>query len=345
MRKFALLMALALTFSLPVGTMVHAMEGAPAAETEAAAEFNTGVFKGTAPAGWKFFPGKKDDTLIAEQGSVFKGAQSEADLKKTAGIDIKCMKKDEYTPKDTKALYENTTDVEFETKGKKWKGFSGEYNRVQNIILECDDQECHWSVIGVTETDISSFTAEDQDFRDLLASLEYVSVKEVKEHVHNFVYSYTVDVSCLADGYDVYVCPECSEYEVRDYKNAIGHNWERIGGGASSCTVPGAKVYRCVNCDDVYEEELELIPHDFQYNYTEYGTCVDEGFDVYNCTMCGDADYRNPTPPTGVHGFYYEQCDSVYHNIRCAYCDYFAQDIHHQSGEVCVECGFTGAVG
>ena len=153
-------------------------------------------------------------------------------------------------------------------------------------------------------------------------------------------HSYTVratEPTCTQAGYTVHTCERCRDEYVSDRTAALGHHWD--GGtviAEPTCTGAGVLVYVCTGCGLEHSETIPAAGHRpgtaatctedqlctvcgavleraHGHHYRTEVTlpsCVNMGYTVYSCDLCGDSyreDYTDPlghdyrqevTPPT-----------------------------------------------
>lgn len=82
-------------------------------------------------------------------------------------------------------------------------------------------------------------------------------------------------------------------------KDIESHDWE-IGVINPSCVDDGYSVYKCKVCGySMKKDEMESLGHDYVLIMTTPPTCDKEGYDTYKCTRCGDSFDNNKTNPLG----------------------------------------------
>lgn len=70
-------------------------------------------------------------------------------------------------------------------------------------------------------------------------------------HVHNFSIVWTkVNPTCTANGYTLYICDGCTETEMRDFVEPIGHEYIVYKN-------EGYETHWCSNCGDTFQVEVE----------------------------------------------------------------------------------------
>ncbi len=114
--------------------------------------------------------------------------------------------------------------------------------------------------------------------------------RKQEPHEHSFgEWGIETPSTCTADGEERRVCG-CGEYEVRTI-DAKGHNEEKIGGQAPTCTTEGlTDGMKCVDCGviTVLQQTVEKLAHNEQILPGKAPTCTADGItDGKYCTSCG----------------------------------------------------------
>ena len=142
--------------------------------------YDTGVFRGVAPAGWTYVPAvdifSEDNAPDPESAVIYKGYESEADTLRCASVSIFWNKKGT-TILDSRNLYENVEEKTFEINGRTWEGYTGDFSDYHNFNFVCEDTGCVWQINGLLNGSKSQFSLDDQDFKDILAGLDYYSAE------------------------------------------------------------------------------------------------------------------------------------------------------------------------
>ncbi len=104
---------------------------------------------------------------------------------------------------------------------------------------------------------------------------------------HNFALVESIAPSCLALGYDRYLCVNCGKVEKRDFVDSLGHAMQQIVIRDATCEVDGKILNICSRCGLA---EVEYTPKgEHQYGtYNVAATCINPGYTVKECSVCGD---------------------------------------------------------
>ena len=111
---------------------------------------------------------------------------------------------------------------------------------------------------------------------------------------HNFSLVESITPSCLALGYDRYLCVNCGKVEKRDYVDSLGHAMQQIVIRDATCEVDGKILNICARCGLA---EVEYTPKgEHQYGtYNVVPTCTSPGYTVKECSVCGDRHITDMT--------------------------------------------------
>ncbi len=104
---------------------------------------------------------------------------------------------------------------------------------------------------------------------------------------HSFTKLDSVKPTCLTLGYDRYLCVGCGKIEKRDYTNTLGHAWQSVVIREATCETDGKALNICQRCG---EAEVSVTGKG-EHEYTSYpvaATCVNPGYTVKECGICGD---------------------------------------------------------
>lgn len=144
--------------------------------------------------------------------------------------------------------------------------------------------------------------------------------------------AFTIEPSCLEDGYARYTCSICSgQYE--ETKQALGHSYDDwVTDEDATCTEAGRQHRDCLNCETVEVKQLNPLGHDWKTEYihnegerTHYSvckrdpqhtkvegcaglvtnvpaTCLEDGYAEFVCEYCKQ-DYKNKTVDKLGHDF------------------------------------------
>lgn len=70
----------------------------------------------------------------------------------------------------------------------------------------------------------------------------------------------------------------------------------------ATCTDTGIMRY-CCECGDYYEEIIDQLQHDFNVEYINNHTCLEESGTKYTCKICGFEYWGNDYVPAGNHSY------------------------------------------
>ena len=112
---------------------------------------------------------------------------------------------------------------------------------------------------------------------------------------HTYTLKTSVAVTCVQDGYNLYVCKDCGN-EYKETFKASGHNYSETV-IPSTCAQVGTNTRICKVCGDKQIEYLEVVPHDFTETVTA-PTCTKPGLKTSVCNVCG-YEAEEELPATG----------------------------------------------
>ena len=104
---------------------------------------------------------------------------------------------------------------------------------------------------------------------------------------HKFSLIESIKPTCLALGYDRYLCINCGKIEKRDYVDSLGHAMQQILIREATCEVDGKVLNICSRCG---LSEVEYTPKG-EHKYGTFNvapTCTSPGYTVKECSVCGD---------------------------------------------------------
>ena len=135
---------------------------------------------------------------------------------------------------------------------------------------------------------------------------------------HNYTLQETVDPTCTAAGYTIFLCSECGGTKRETTDAATGH----APGAAADCTNNQV----CTTCG---EELAPALGHNYVTKVTA-PTCTAVGYTTYTCSVCGDTYTANETPANG-----HSPAEAVRENEVAATCN---TDGSYESVVYCSVC-------
>ncbi len=106
------------------------------------------------------------------------------------------------------------------------------------------------------------------------------------DHTHKYTKTVTAP-TCNDKGYTTYTC-SCGDSYKDDYKDALGHKWDKGTVTAPTCNDKGHITYKCAACGETKKEELPALSHKWDKGTVTAPTCTEKGHTVYKCTACGE---------------------------------------------------------
>ena len=125
-----------------------------------------------------------------------------------------------------------------------------------------------------------------------VCSNEVMEELPVTEHPWNTVYTTDQAATCTQEGLESIYCSACGEKQegstrpVEKTAHPYGE-WETVT--EPTCTQTGSRRKTCTVCGDTVTEDLPVIDHSWETNYTvdREATCVLEGEESIHCAVCG----------------------------------------------------------
>lgn len=131
-------------------------------------------------------------------------------------------------------------------------------------------------------------------------------------HVHTWVLTESVAVTCDTYGYNIYTCEGCGKQDIPfdEQVAPTGHSYGPGETVAPSCTQQGYTRYTCSKCGGHDDRNIQdALGHEFEMTESVPPSCAAAGFDLYVCTRCDIEESRNQVPALG-HSF----SDWVFHD-------------------------------
>ena len=116
---------------------------------------------------------------------------------------------------------------------------------------------------------------------------------------HTYTKLEAVKATCVVEGKtEGEWCPVCETVFTKQENLGLrGYHVDKDGNEISEFCVAGNSDLTGVFCDDC-KQTIEK-KHAGEYSNTVGATCLDDGYTVVGCTVCGDLDIKNPTPKLG----------------------------------------------
>ena len=141
-----------------------------------------------------------------------------------------------------------------------------------------------------------------------------------------------VSATCETEGYTIEACLKCDYTKKYDFVSLGGHDMCYAGSTVANCVESGYSIYRCSVCGHE-ERDIDCGPTgEHRYEVIEYieETCEIDGLIVEICRYCGD-EQREASPSSG-HAFAITE-------VEAATCQEF-----EKVTKVCARCGDTRVV-
>lgn len=111
----------------------------------------------------------------------------------------------------------------------------------------------------------------------------------------------TKEATCTQNGYLEKLCKKCGYSEQSNFVYATGHigDWKTVT--PNNCQKEGLDARVCTVCNTQFEtKKTPILQHDYKDSVVA-PTCVDNGYDLHLCKLCGHQSKDNFVAPTGVH--------------------------------------------
>ena len=140
------------------------------------------------------------------------------------------------------------------------------------------------------------------------ANSSVVGTETIPATGHKYT-SRTIAPTCTQPGYDIHICSVCGYEAPRDnYVPALGHNYV-VNRTDPTCHTPGYVESYCSRCGEPEYEPHYIEPLQHYYVLKSHVTpihCGEQGYDIFECTLCGDTKKENYTEPL-AHDFVLEE--------------------------------------
>ena len=154
-------------------------------------------------------------------------------------------------------------------------------------------------------------------------------------------HSYTsvvTDPTCTEKGYTTYTCSVCDYSEVRDYVDALGHDFSvTVPEKQATCKEEGhTKYIGCSRCDAVDPDHpKEVIPvqdHSLRLIDHKAPTCTEDGYNKFKCeeSTCPYYDIITEVIPKTGHNI-------VHHDAKTATCE----EKGYGAYDTCTKCDYS----
>ena len=153
------------------------------------------------------------------------------------------------------------------------------------INLGCGDCDCAWD------------SRYDQEAKDYLASMPFINVS-VKGHTE--VVDKAVAPTCTKTGLtEGSHCSVCNEVLVAQTTVPMKDHTYTTKVSEPTCENEGKKTDTCTACGHAVEEIIPVKGHSYESVEVKAPTCVDYGYTVYKCSVCGTKSIGDYTDALG----------------------------------------------
>ncbi len=122
---------------------------------------------------------------------------------------------------------------------------------------------------------------------------------------HSFGAGKLVSPTCTEGGYTLRKCSLCNYEEKIDVKEALGHDYKKVGTVSATCDQDGYEEYQCQRCDVLKRENIvKATGHAWVAGEVHASTCEEDGYTEYTCSNegCGETKEDDKLPALG-HDF------------------------------------------
>ena len=106
----------------------------------------------------------------------------------------------------------------------------------------------------------------------------------------------TADVHYVFDGWDPALAPIKEDTTFTTKYKTEEHNWVDDKSKTNiepTCTAYGTDYYICTVCNRTKSEQIDMLPHPYEYVKTVDPTCETDGYDLVSCPKCGKENREN----------------------------------------------------
>lgn len=119
-------------------------------------------------------------------------------------------------------------------------------------------------------------------------------------HVHEYVELVLEQkATCTRAGYSIYAC-DCGSTHMQDHVDAKGHSYGASQQVKPTCIEEGYTLRKCTVCGDQDKRDVKAaLGHDHQLINEQKATCEQGGFEEFKCSRCDDTKKENVVEATG----------------------------------------------
>ncbi|MBQ8844513.1 MAG: hypothetical protein IJ008_00690 [Clostridia bacterium] len=107
------------------------------------------------------------------------------------------------------------------------------------------------------------------------------------------LFIYFLSICCF---FNMFLIVGCKDKDVDSCK----HDFYSDVISESTCKDKGMIRYTCDKCQYTYFDDLKLVDHDYESSNVG-ATCTEEGYTLFECTVCGKTHKNNFIPANGNH--------------------------------------------
>ena len=178
-----------------------------------------------------------------------------------------------------------------------------------------------------TETGVRTYTCTAEGHDDSYT-------EEIPALGHKAGKAAVTEATCLAQGSVVVKCTRCGDTLQTEPLPTLAHTFNEAHKTVipATCQTNGSITYTCATdgCTETLVTVIDKLPHDYEFKRSVAPTCLDSGYDIYECVNFGEckASYNVVTKPANGHSFFEDTartvqptCSTVGHKyFKCSVC-------------------------
>lgn len=171
------------------------------------------------------------------------------------------------------------------------------------LVLSACGKECVHEFVFTTTVEASCVEMGVSTATCKLCDYSYTEPINKTDHTYDDG-SVTAEASCQTEGTRTYICSVCNDTKTETIP-VVEHEFdEGVETQAPSCEVMGVITYTCQHCGETKTGEINTLEHTFgEKATTSEATCVAEGEISVICTLCGYQELVETTPKSDKHNY------------------------------------------
>ncbi len=175
-------------------------------------------------------------------------------------------------------------------------------HRINVTLLPAEPENHYYYSDAIISQKVSCDTEESISYKcrisenfihDGLYCEEHVLVNVLKPKTeHNYVVTYSQDVTHTVDGFTRYSCTNCTS-NYTETVAAEGHSWVWKHTEPATCETNGAVTYVCPVCTEEYTEPIPSPGHSYyRIELLKDASCTESGLEKVKCSVCANETER-----------------------------------------------------